>query len=125
MNHQKLARITGIVIALLFLSLQITATAREYKPLTGEYSKGGRTFYDPPESEPDNTHMYFQLTGAVAKDLFESMQVNSVRDECTNDGSFTKRIKEMQCTQSADRKEHRCWFGIDLKKQRITNGVVC
>jgi hypothetical protein len=113
------------ISTIIFLMLHLVAGAREYHPLTGSYSIGGKTFYDAPDSEPNDTHIYFNLTGPAAKDLFESMKAKPIRDECIDDGSLTKRIKEMQCTQSADRQEHRCWFGIDVKKQRITNGVVC
>jgi hypothetical protein len=113
------------ISTIIFLMLHLVAEAREYQPLTGSYSIGGKTFYDAPDHEPKDTHMYFEFSGSVAKDLFESMKVHPIRDVCTDDGSFTKRIKEMQCTQSADRQEYRCWFGIDVKKQRITNGVVC
>jgi hypothetical protein len=113
------------ISTIIFLMLHLVAGAREYHPLTGSYSIGGKTFYDAPDHEPNDTHMYFEFSGSSAKDLFESMKVHPIRDECANDGSLTKRIQEMQCTQSADRKEHRCWFGIDVKKQRITNGVVC
>jgi len=113
------------ISTIIFLMLHLVAGAREYHPLTGSYSIGGKTFYDAPDHEPNDTHMYFEFSGSAAKDLFESMKTKPIRDVCANDGSLTKRIQEMQCTQSADRKKHRCWFGIDVKKQSITNGVVC
>lgn len=113
------------ISTIIFLMLHLVTGAREYQPLAGSYSIGGKTFYDSPDNEPNDTHIYFEVSGSAAKDLFESMKVHPIRGVCADDGSFTKRIKEMQCTQSADRQEHRCWFGIDLKKQRIKNGVVC
>ncbi|MBA4341625.1 MAG: hypothetical protein C0423_05660 [Methylibium sp.] len=113
------------IFFLVLFALLAPAIAADYKPVAGEYSMGGKTFYDQPEGEPQDTHMYFVLTGAAAKDLFSSMKVPAKRDECVGDGSQTKRVKEMQCTRSANGKEHRCWFGIDVKSQRITNGVVC
>lgn len=114
-----------IAFVLLLFALHVPASAADYRPLAGQYSIGGKTFYDPPEGEPKDTHIYFVLTGLAAKDLYGSMKVQAKRDECVGDGSLTKRVKEMQCTRSADGKEHRCWFGVDVKSQRITNGVVC
>jgi hypothetical protein len=114
-----------IAIAIAMLALQTAAIAVDFKPLAGHYSIGGETPYDPPQNEPQNTHMYFELSGPAAKDLFIAMKAKARHDECTGDGSLTKRVKEIQCTRSANGKEHRCWFGIDIKSQRITNGVVC
>jgi hypothetical protein len=109
----------------MLLVLQGAAFAADYKPLAGQYSIGGKTLYDPPKGEPKDTNIYFALTGDAAKDLFDSMDVRAVRDVCMSDGSLTKRVKEMQCTRAADGKEHACWFGVDIKNQRITNGMVC
>jgi hypothetical protein len=114
-----------IAISLVLILLHVSAFAADYKPLMGEYTKGGKTFYDPPEEESKDTHIYFVLTGATAKDLFNSMKVPAMRDVCMNDGSLTKLVKEMQCTQSLGGKQYRCWFGIDIKNQHITGGVVC
>lgn len=114
-----------IAIVLVLLSLQVFAIAADYKPLEGEYKVGGKTFYDPPKNESKDTHIYFALTGTAAKNLFDSMKVRSKKDVCMNDGSLTKRVKEMQCTRSLDGKEHRCWFGIDIKNQNVTGGVAC
>ncbi len=109
----------------IFIAMQASALAADYKPLVGQYSVGGKTLYDPPDDEPKGTHMYVMLAGATAKDLFVAMRVPAVRDVCRNDGSLTKRVKEMRCTRSVNGKEYTCWFGIDVKNQRITNGVVC
>lgn len=105
--------------------LSAWATAGEYKPLKGSYSIGGKTFYDPPAEETKKTHVYFALEGKTARDVYESMDTKAVRDECAGDSSMTKRIEEMQCTRSSGGKEYRCWFGIDLKNQKVVGGVVC
>jgi len=96
-----------------------------YNQLSGTYHIGGKTFYDPPENEPKNTHLYIQLSGDAAKDLYQTMLVKPKPDVCGDDGSLTKVVGNMQCTRSSDTKTHRCWFGIDVKNQKITGGVVC
>jgi hypothetical protein len=110
---------------LALLSFQGCVLAGDYKSLSGKFAMGGKTLYDPPKGEPENTHIYFVLTGVAAKDLFKSMDVRAVRDLCIGDGSLTKRLKELQCTRGADGKGHTCWFGVDIKNQRITDGTVC
>jgi len=111
-----------IVVLVVFLT---EASASEYQPLTGNYKVGGKTFYDPPSHEAKDTHVYFSLEGKVARDLYDSMKVKAVRDQCADDGSMSKRIGEMQCTLSEGGQLYRCWFGIDMETQRVVNGVVC
>ena len=53
------------------------------------------------------------------------MKVTARRDVCGETGALTKRIGSMQCTQSVDPKEYHCWFGIDMKNQRIVSAVIC
>lgn len=113
----------GMLVLLVVASS--VALAWQHKQLSGSYRIGGQTVYDPPENEPQNTHFYFELMGTAAKDLFEQMKAAPVSDVCADTGTKTKTIGEMRCTQSANGKQHRCWFGIDIKNQRITNGVVC
>lgn len=102
-----------------------TANASEYQPMTGDYMIAGKTFYDPPPHEAKDSHIYFSLEGKAARDLYDSMKVKAVRDQCADDGSMSKRVGEMQCTLSEDGKSYRCWFGIDLKAQRVVNGIIC
>ncbi len=112
-----------IILALMVVSS--FAYAVTHGQLTGTYRIGGKTFYDPPEEEPQNTHIYIQLTGSTAKDMYNVMDAKPQYDICVDNGSKTKTIGEMQCTRSADGKDYRCWFGVDLKRQKITRGVVC
>ena len=113
------------LLLLVASALALPAIGEEYMPLTGSYAIRGKSFYDPPADEPQDTHIYFELNGKSAQDLYDSMKLKPVRDKCADDGSLTKRNGEMQCTRSADGKDARCWFGVDIKKQKITNGVVC
>jgi hypothetical protein len=101
------------------------AVAAVYNQLSGTYRIGGKTFYDPPANEPQNTHLYIQLTGDAAKELYQTMQVKPKPEVCGDEGTLTKVVGNMQCTRDADTKSYRCWFGIDVKNQKIVNGVVC
>jgi hypothetical protein len=115
----------GFIIIAGLVLVSSLAVAAAYNQLTGTYRIGGKTFYDPPENEPQNTHLYIQLTGDSAKDLYQTMQVKSKSDVCGDEGTQTKVVGNMQCTRSGGTKTYRCWFGLDVKNQKITSGVVC
>ena len=107
------------------MSLASSSDAGEFKRLTGEYRLAGENFYDPPANEPSDTHIYFELRGATAADLFAKMKVKAQTGVCGDPSHLTKRIDQMQCTRSDGGKVHRCWFGVDIAKQKLVNGVVC
>jgi len=110
----------------LLLVLVCTAVAAsEYARLSGDYRLGGQTLYDPPLNEPQDTHLYFELTGSSAKDLYQALKVQPQRDACGERGTLTKRLGNIQCTQASDHRSFRCWFGVDIRAQRVVNGVVC
>ena len=113
------------LILLASLVLAGGAVAVEYRKLAGSYSFSGANFYDPPAGEAQDTHIFLEIDGQAAKDLFAKMKVKPLLAECGDPGTQTKRIKDMQCTRSANAKEYRCWFGIDIANQKIVNGVVC
>ena len=113
----------AIILGLVLVST--LGMAAVYNQLTGTYRIRGQTLYDPPENEPQNTHLYIQLTGDAAKDLYQAMSAKPKPDICGDEGTQTKRIRNIQCSRSADNKIFHCWFGVDIKNQRIVNGVIC
>lgn len=116
-------KLFAIIAALILMSS--FALAASYKQLTGSYRIGGQTYFDPPENEPQNTHLYIELTGTSAKDLYEMMAAIPQPDVCDEIGTKTKEVGGMTCTRSANGKDYRCWFGVDVKNQKITGGVMC
>jgi hypothetical protein len=101
------------------------AHAQKYKALAGSYHLGGKDFYDPPADQPQNTHIYFEITGAAAADLYANLRMKPVSAACGEPGTKTKRAGEIQCTQNTKPRSHRCWFGVNLATQELVNGVVC
>ena|SRR5215831_7354208 len=114
-----------IAAALLLFTAALPSAAWEEKLLTGFYNIAGQTIVDPPATEGQNTHIYFALSGASARDLYNSMKVQPKPDACRGGGALTKSIGQMRCARSASGKEYQCWFAIDVASQRITAGVVC
>ena len=53
------------------------------------------------------------------------MKVDARRDACGEQGTLTKRVGPVQCTQSSAGGQYHCWFAIDLKNQGIVNAVIC
>lgn len=103
----------------------VSATAAERRILSGTYRIGGATFYDPPSEQPQNTHLYIELTGSAARDLYEAMAIPPRTDECTGPNVLAKVVGQMQCNQYESSKRFRCWLGVDVRSQDITRGVVC
>lgn len=95
------------------------------KPLSGSYRISGASVVDPPEGEARDTHLRIHLTGEAAKSLYSAMKVKPRRDQCRNDGTLIKFVKDMQCTLSANRKQYECWFAVDVPNQKITVAIVC
>ena len=114
-----------IAVALLLFATALPLAAWEDRLLTGSYNIAGQTIVDPPSTEAQNTHMYFTLSGASARDLYNNMKVQPKPDVCRGGGALTKSIGQMRCTRSAAGKEFQCWFAIDIASQRIAGGVVC
>jgi len=96
-----------------------------YSPIKGEIAIYGKYMVDLPPDELKDSHIYFHLEGDSARSLWNSMKVNPEYDECLDNGSKTKRIGNMQCTQKVDHKTFDCYFSIDVQKQSIENGINC
>ncbi len=93
--------------------------------LTGQYEITGKTVLDPPKNEPGDTHFRVYITGKAAMDLYNSMKVEPEEDICLGDGSVSKNIGQMQCTNSILSGEYECRFSIDVANQKIDYGWVC
>jgi len=114
-----------VALFLIGITAGTSATSILPKALKGDYFIWGKTLIDPPKIEPKNTHFYLHLEGASAKALWKTMKVEPVYDECLDDGSTTKIIGNMQCTESKDKTCYDCYFSIDVEKQKIERGVSC
>jgi hypothetical protein len=114
-----------VIPAIAVLTLSTAVFAADYQPLQGTYKVGGKTLYDPPESEPQDTHFYLDLEGAAARDLYKAMKAKAQDGVCGERGDLTKRSGGVQCTMVKGGKEYHCAFGVELGTQRVVSGVVC
>ncbi len=114
-----------ICVALFAASLLSNTHAQQPARLTGSYWIGGRTLVDAPPDEPKNTHLYLVLEGAAARDTYRAMGARARRDACLDDGSLTKTVGAMQCTELAKTKAYRCLFSVNIVDQKIDAGNTC
>ena len=98
--------------------------ALEFRPLTGTYAVAGRTLIDPPADEPRRSHVYLELTGAAARELYAALPGRAVPDRCGEPGALLKQSGGLQCTREQGG-AHRCSFGVELATRRIVAGSVC
>jgi len=115
----------AFIAAAAVLAVAAAASAAEYRPLQGSYALGGATLIDPPADEARDTHFYVDLDGSAAHDLYDALKAKPVANVCGEPGDLTKRSGGMQCTKAAGGKEYHCAFGVELKTQRVVDGVVC
>jgi hypothetical protein len=115
---------TNVLVAALVLCSS-SALAADYAPLQGTYKVGGKTLYDSPESEPQDTHFYVDLEGNAARDLYKAMKARAQDGVCGEPGDLTKRSGGLQCTMVKGGKEYHCAFGVELQTQHVVRGVVC
>lgn len=114
-----------ILLAIAALVFAVSASGADYQPLKGEYKIGGTTIYDPPAAEAQDTHLYLDLEGNTARDLYRAMKAKPERGLCADRQDMTKREGGIQCTMVQNGKEYHCAFGVELNTQRIVPGVVC
>jgi len=114
----------GAAFTILVMASPLSAEERSQR-LAGTYALGGRTLIDPPAGEARNTHLYIVLEGSSARDVYRAMNADAVRDACLDDGSLTKSVGAMQCTEAATTKRYSCAFAIDIAGQKIEGGAAC
>jgi hypothetical protein len=73
----------------------------------------------------DSTHFYVWMEGESAEAMFRYLPGEEWEDLCAGAGTWAKSHAGIQCTESADRKEHRCYFAIDLPEGQLRRGVTC
>ena len=115
-----------LVSLLFFAMLAPFATdlpAADWRAVKGTYAVTAKNYLDPPEEEPKDSHLRFQLTGDAAKDLYQAMKVAEKPDECT--GAVARKVGEMQCLYYKTGKKYACSFSIDIMRQAIEYGVAC
>jgi hypothetical protein len=118
------AMMATILIVLAGLS---SAHAADWKDLEGSYVVSGEDYLDPAPDAPDDTHLFVQMHGQGAEDLFTEMPGPAQPDACT--GGVAKRSGHLTCLhfkpdgEAAERYE--CSFSIDIARQVIQGGVAC
>ncbi len=110
----------GVLFPVLCLS-----GVNDIKGLDGTYYISGKTIIDAPKDESKNTHMFFQINGDAAMDLYKMIEKEAIYDPCLDDGSHTKFAGKMQCTESKDKEVYQCYFSIGVNTQDIGAGIVC
>ncbi len=120
-------RTVTLLLATSFASFSIVTYGQHpgMTDLTGQYEITGKTALDSPVNEPGDTHFRVYISGKAAMDLYNSMKVEPREDICLGDGSTSKFIGHMQCTQIIVSGEYECRFSIDVANQKIDYGWVC
>lgn len=114
---------TFVILAVAAMMIPVASTAADWKSVNGTYAVTAKNYLDPPEDEPKDSHVMFQLSGGTAKDIYLAMKVAEKPDECT--GATAKQIGDMQCLFYKNEKKYACHFSLNVPQQKIEYGVAC
>lgn len=119
-----LASVGFLFVSLLPWQASVAEGIKE-APLRGTYFWAGKTLVDPPPEERRDSHLYLELTGGAARDLYARLKAQPMEDPCGEAGETLKTQGAIQCSRDARGREYRCWMGIELAGQRIVSGGAC
>jgi len=98
----------------------------EFKPISGVYGIYGGGIGDPIAPSRRDANIAFEITGEMAKSMFETMGPD-VKDPCTERDGTRVRSKDhdkLRCQLTKDG-EYTCSFGFNLKTGKSIGGSVC
>lgn len=108
-------------LALLALPLGIGLAEETTKPFSGTYRLGSSGCKAGPSQA---CRLNVEISGELAKAIYESMRSKAVKDECTGGQLKTDR-GALTCYVTPEGK-HECHFGYDFaRKKLVYSDVVC
>lgn len=119
---------TATILALLACGATLAAESNKwrfaYADFNGTFSIYGGSLGDPVSPSRTSKNIAFQVTGQVAKQMFDAMGPD-LKNTCgAEDGQRVRQRSELACF--ADVKEgYRCTFGFDLITGRSIGGAIC
>ncbi len=111
------------VIFSIAIFFSLSAQSAEWKEIEGVYSVTTKNYLTDTDKESKASHYRIQLKGKSAKDLYDSMDVKPIKDDCT--GGLAKNINDMQCLYFKQKNTYDCHFSINIATQKIEYGVSC
>ena len=118
-----MTRLPTFVLCLL-LVVVASAQADGAKKLAGTLSVATESLTDPKPNETPRSHVRFYITGPAAAELYRALPSKAARDECFADGTLTKSGGEIMCSRHP-KATYECWFGIELRTQKVVAGFLC
>ena len=95
----------------------------EYKQFKGAYLIYSNTLGEQQPPTPHDRKISFVVTGAVARDMFDSMAPDS-KERCSLEKGYRQRDKEnVSCLRDHD--GYRCHFGFNLRSGKSIDGSMC
>lgn len=118
--------ISSLIAILIFPALSRAEKYKNIQDLTGKIGVTGKSLVDAPPGEPRDTHLQVYLTDKSAKLLYDGMKVEPEAERCEGDPDvMSKYIGEMVCQHSVKLDTYECFFGVNIKEQKIEGGWMC
>ena len=88
--------------------------------LEGDYQLAGPLTHKG-ATTPGKSHLYINLTGDAAKQLYEKLDGVPAKDECT--GYMAKGKGNVGCYETEPGKNYFCGFSVNLEHEKVEAGL--
>jgi len=95
-----------------------------FEPFTGTYHISGAPISDTKSSLPENTHIYFNVSGEAAHDIYFSLSGKPKLNKCGVD-HYEKSSGDFTCSYYPSEDKYSCDFSLNIQAGKLDSGGVC
>lgn len=95
-----------------------------FKGVEGRYHIGSAPISDPAVALPPNTHIYLNVNGEAAQNIYNSLEGGAKLNECGID-HYEKSSGKFTCSFFPSNNKYSCDFSINIKTGDLDIGGVC
>jgi hypothetical protein len=112
-------------VALILVMVALATVSGQGAPnqtrLQGDFMLFGGVLGESSPPTGTDAKVSFHITGRLAAEMYDRLGAKAQHDECTN--SSVRTLRDVVCYRSG--RVNDCYFGLDLKTGKTTNGVIC
>jgi len=110
-------------LLIIFVSFFVLSDS-PFEPLMGSYHISGAPILDAKGSLPMNTHVYFNVSGEAAHNIYISLEGEPELNKCGVD-HYEKSSGDFICSYYPSEDKYSCDFSIDIQAGKLSSAGVC